>query len=407
MALFLTKKQEKYPFGVFFWGFTGVKRLFDEGEFVLAAFDEGKLVNWLIGGDFSAINRDSVAFEELATFALAAGETSFDENVEELGAFGGSREALREQFDFIGAEVGNLAFAEEDCGDFLSRICSGGAVNKFRDFVSEETLAIAGAWVFVVLGDDFVEFFWGNDGVILEVIFERVVRLVEPELIEVEDAGLVAIEPDGVTFGFAEFAAGDLVDDKRAAIRVSLGVFEAANEVNARGAVAILVGTTELQIDIVFAEKMQEIVALNEGVAKLGIADTGAAFADAGLDKLTIEELSHAKCFADFAKEWQEFDFAKPIEVVENLGVGRGVRNADNLGSESNFVFGDFIETFQIAFDGILWVADLAGSTTDEVVRGIAVANKTGAHHEGSKMADVKRIGARVGAPIKITRALV
>ena len=97
-----------------------------------------------------------------------------------------------------------------------------------------------------MLREDFAEPFWGDDGVELEVIFERVVGLVEPALVEIEDAGLVAIEPDGVAFGLAEFAAGDLIDDKWAAVGVSLGVFEAADEVDTRGAVAVLIGAAEL-----------------------------------------------------------------------------------------------------------------------------------------------------------------
>jgi hypothetical protein len=49
----------------------------------------------------------------------------------------------------------------------------------------------------------------------------------------------------------------------------------------------------------------------------------------------------------------------------------------------------------------------LAGSATDKIIRSIAVANEAGAHHKSSEVADVKRIGARVGAPIKITRSFV
>lgn len=406
MALFLAKKQEKCPF----WAFSGInrgQRLFYEGKFIFAALNQGKLVNWLIGGDFLAIYRDGVAFEELAAFALAAREAGLDENIEEIGAFRGGREALGEQFNFVGAKVANLAIAKENGGDFLGGFSSGGAVDEFGNLVGEQALAVASGWVFGVLGENFAEFFWGDDGVVLEVFFERIVGLIEPELIEVEDAGLVAVEPDGVAFGFAEFTTGDFINNKRATVSVSLGVFETADEVNTRGAVAVLIGAAELKIDVVFAEKMEEVIALDEGVAKLGIADAGATFADAGLDELAIEKLSHAKGLADFAKEWQEFDFTEPIEVVENLGVGRGMSDADDLFRESDLVFGDFVETLQIALDGIFWIADLAGGATNEIIRSIAVANEAGAHHKSSEVADMKRIGARVGAPIKITRSFV
>ena len=225
-----------------YWSF----ELLDESEFVFAFFEKAWGGQIAIFGGFGAVYRDGVAFEELAAFALATRETGLDEDVKELGAFCGGREALREQFDFVGAEVGNLAFAKEDGGDFLGRIGSSGAVNEFSDFVGEQALAIAGAWVFVVLGDNLAEFFWGDDGVILEVFFERIVGLVEPELVKIKDTGLFAVEPDGVTFGFAELAAGDLIDDKWTGVGVSLGIFEAADEVDARSTVAVLVSTTEL-----------------------------------------------------------------------------------------------------------------------------------------------------------------
>ena len=58
---------------------------------------------------------------------------------------------------------------------------------------------------------------------------------------------------------------------------------------NARGSVAKLVGAAELKCNIVLAEEVQEIVALNEGVTKFGIRDAGATFADAILDELAIK----------------------------------------------------------------------------------------------------------------------
>ena len=58
---------------------------------------------------------------------------------------------------------------------------------------------------------------------------------------------------------------------------------------NARGAVTKLISAAELKCNIVLTEEVQEIVALDEGVTKLGIRDAGAAFADAILDELAIK----------------------------------------------------------------------------------------------------------------------
>ena len=85
-----------------FWSLTGVK-LANDGKFVLAALNKSNVANCLVVGNFSAINRDGVAGEKFATFALAGSKTSLDEDIEELGALVGGREALCEQIEFFGA----------------------------------------------------------------------------------------------------------------------------------------------------------------------------------------------------------------------------------------------------------------------------------------------------------------
>ncbi len=166
-------------------------------------------------------------------------------------------------------------------------------------------------------------------------------------------------------------------------------VFQALNEVDTRGAIAKLIGATKLEVDVVGAKEVEEIVALNKGIAKLGIRDTGATFADALLDKLTIEELSHTEGFADFAEEGEEFDIFEPIIVVYELGAFGGMGNLDDLLGESDFVLFDFIKTFEVTLDGVFGVANLAGSATDEVIRSITVTNEACAHHESSEMANM------------------
>ena len=242
-------------------------------------------------------------------------------------------------------------------------------------------MAEAGAWVFAMLGEDLVEFFWHDEGEVLEVIFEGVIRLVEPELVEVKDAGFVGVEPDGVTLGLTKLAASYLVDNERARVAVGIGVFEALDEMDTGGAVAELVGTAELKVDIVGAEKMQEIVALDEGVAKFGVRNAGTAFADALLDELAIEKLGHTEGFADFAEEWEEFDVLEPVVVIDKFGTFWGMSDADNLSGKSLFVLFDFVETFKVALYGVFWVADLTSGTANKIVRSITVANEASAHH--------------------------
>ena len=58
---------------------------------------------------------------------------------------------------------------------------------------------------------------------------------------------------------------------------------------NTRVSVAKLVCAADVPPNIVLAEEVQEIVALDEGVTKFGIRDAGATFADAILDELAIK----------------------------------------------------------------------------------------------------------------------
>lgn len=356
-------------------------QLTDESELVFAFFDEAEAGNRLIFGDFGAIYRDGVASDKLASFAFTGSEASSGENIDKRLANCGSWEALGEKVEIFRGEIFDFAVAKEEIGELFGLGSGSFAVDNLGNFVSKTLLAEASAWVGAVFRENLVEFFWHDKSEELEVIFERFVGLVEPELVEVENTGFFGVEPDGVAFGFAEFAAGSLIDDKRARVTVGFGAFETLDEVNTRGTVAELVGAAELEIDVVSAEKMQKVVALDEGVAELGIRDAGTTFADAFLDELAIEQLSHTESFADFAEEWEILDIFEPIVVIDKLGAFWGMSDADDLLGKSGLVFLDFVEALEIALGGVLWVTNLAGGTTDKIVRSIAVANEACAHH--------------------------
>ena len=89
-------------------------------------------------------------------------------------------------------------------------------MNNLGDFLGEAFLAGTGARILGMFGKDLVELFGHDEGEVFEVIFEGFVGLVEPELVKVENRGLFSIKPNSITFGFAEFATGDFVDDERA-----------------------------------------------------------------------------------------------------------------------------------------------------------------------------------------------
>ena len=167
-----------------------------------------------------------------------------------------------------------MFFSKEEFAELGGAVGGFFAVNNSSNAATEFFLPVARGWVFVVFLENFCKFFRGDEGVHLEEAIKVIVGLVEPELIEIKDGSLGAIEPDGVAFGLAKLATRNFVDYERARVSVGFGIFEALDKVDARGTVAILVGTAELKIDIVGAEEVKEIVALNEGVAELGIRDT-------------------------------------------------------------------------------------------------------------------------------------
>lgn len=81
--------------------------------------------------------------------------------------------------------------------------------------------------------------------------------------------------------------------------------------------------------------------------------------------------------------------------------------DANDLTRESGFVVLDFVERLELAFSVVFWIADLASGATNQEIWSITMAYEASAHHESSEVTDVKTIGRRVGAPIKIARSFV
>ena len=112
---------------------------------------------------------------------------------------------------------------------------------------------------------------------------------------------------------------------------------------DAGGAVAVLVGAAKLEVDTVFTVEVEEVVALNQSVGKFGVRDAGAALADAVLNELAVEKLSHRESFANFAEEREVVHILKPVEVVKEDGLV-GVDDFFDLFFDARFVMLDFVE---------------------------------------------------------------
>ena len=77
-------------------GIDFLRGLFDVGKLVFAALDEAWFGDGFVFRNFDAIDRDCIAREELASFALARCEFGSDEDIYEILALFGGWEALGE-----------------------------------------------------------------------------------------------------------------------------------------------------------------------------------------------------------------------------------------------------------------------------------------------------------------------
>ena len=172
---------------------------------------------------------------------------------------------------------------------------------------------------------------------------------------------------------------------------------------NTGGRVAKLVGATKLKIDAISAIEVEEVIALDESVGEFSIGNARTTFADAILDKFSVEKLGHRKCFSDGTEEVEIVDVFEPIVVVDHgelimiIGwiaitesIGGAVQTNDgfDLFFDASLVVLDFVYGFEITFTIFFWVTDLTSGATNEEIWLVAVADKTSTHHERGEIAD-------------------
>ena len=110
---------------------------------------------------------------------------------------------------------------------------------------------------------------------------------------------------------------------------------------------------------------MQEVVALNQGVTKLTVADASAALADTLLHKFAVEQLRHTDMLADFVQEINVINLREPVGIINNLKI----LTAENLAELRRQTFNIARHCFSIAQVTLLLfaigVANHAGSAAD------------------------------------------
>ena len=168
---------------------------------------------------------------------------------------------------------------------------------------------------------------------------------VEPVLVERERAGLRRIEPDARTRGRLAELGPALVGEQRVAngereILPIAGAELLADQLQAGGDVAPLVGPAHLQLHAAASVQMQEIGGLQQHVAELGEAQ---ARSQANLDRILGQHVWHGQVLADVAQEAQQRVRAQPFVVVDDFGAVRTVEVEEprKLGLDADHVLLD------------------------------------------------------------------
>ena len=92
--------------------------------------------------------------------------------------------------------------------------------------------------------------------------------------------------------------------------------FESADEVDAGGDVAPLVGPPELQFAVVVSKQVEKVICLKEHVGELGVRN---AVLHARLHRLLLEHARNGKVFPYITKERYQFELLEPGRVVHHL----------------------------------------------------------------------------------------
>lgn len=167
-----------------------------------------------------AIDVDAAGFDVLAGLALAGAETGGDEGVGQGDAggevCGGGDGSLDFGFEDAEGAIGEPVErgAEEDFGGAHGIGAGGFAVDERGDLAGEGAVGGAAAWigeVFLFEGGDFVR---REEREEFEVADDIAVVGLNPELVELVDAGAARVEPDGAALGFTEFGAVGFGDER-------------------------------------------------------------------------------------------------------------------------------------------------------------------------------------------------
>ena len=256
-----------------------------------------------------------------------------------------------------------------------------------------------------MLGDEGIDFVFGQRREDLDIPGGLFVADVEPELVELVGGGVAFVEPYVAAFRLAELPAVAF-GDERTGQGVGLGAERAADEFGAGGDVAPLVRSAHLQFAVFRLIEVQEIVGLQELVGELREREAVARFpVQAHFHAVFGHHVVHRDVLSDFAGKVKEREVLHPVVIVDQLGAVGGctveVEEVSQLGFDAGFVVAQGLFGQEVAFGTFpRGVADHARCAADEGQRLVAGALEMAENHDGAQVADMERVGCRVEAHI-------
>ncbi len=140
---------------------------------------------------------------------------------------------------------------------------------------------------------------------------------VAPVLVELEGAGLVGVQPDGIAGGLAHLLALG-VQQQGDGHGIGILAQLAADQLRAAQHVAPLVVAAELHVAAVVLEHVVEVVALHDHVVEL---QEGQTLLHALLVALGAQHVVHGEAGAHLAQQFNVVQVQQPVGVVQHQGL--------------------------------------------------------------------------------------
>ena len=293
--------------------------------------------------------------------------------------------------------------AEQCAGCVLRLVGLLLAVDHLGQLEGKDLLSLVEALIFP--GAHLIDLLQRQEGQHPDALHDICIADVAPVLIELEGAGLVGVEPDGVAGGLTHLLSlriGQQGDGHGVGILAQL----AADQLGAAQHIAPLVIAAELHIAAVVLEHIVEVVALHDHVVEL---KEGQALLHALLVALGTQHIVDGEAGAHIAQQLDIVQVQQPVGIVQHQGLAlREVDELLHLLLEAGSVVGNVLLGQHLAHIGTAGgVADHGGAAADEG-DGLVACHLQALHQgQGHEMSGGQAVGGAVEADVEGSLAVV